>query len=210
MVPRSRQMPNARAYRAFGDTLLDEKPISSNRSNIFRVVSCNRTGALIAPMVGVPRRYHSALIRGTNIALRNLPENTGARWMKLIILFLSIFGCFIAGVNARDLGQWEAVDPAIREWYQALMQPDVPTASCCGEADAYWADEVHVRDGKTYVKITDDRPDEPRGRPHVEIGTEIEIPNHKLKWDRANPTGHGIVFLSRNGYVFCYVQPGGV
>ena len=24
------------------------------------------------------------------------------------------------------------------------------------------------------------------------------------------PTGHGIVFLSRNGYVFCYVQPGGV
>ncbi len=98
--------------------------------------------------------------------------------MKLIILFLSIFGCFIAGVNA--------------------------------EADAYWADEVHVRDGKTYAKITDDRPDEPRGRPHVEIGTEIEIPNHKLKWDRANPTGHGIVFLSRNGYVFCYVQPGGV
>jgi hypothetical protein len=158
----------------------------------------------------VPRRYHSALIRGTNIALTILPENTGARWMKLIILFLSIFGCFIAGVNARDLGQWEAVDPAIREWYQALMQPDVPTASCCGEADAYWADEVHVRDGKTYVKITDDRPDEPRGRPHVEIGTEIEIPNHKLKWDRANPTGHGIVFLSRNGYVFCYVQPGGV
>jgi hypothetical protein len=154
--------------------------------------------------------YHNSLIRGTNIALTIVPENTGARWMKLIILFLSIFGCFIAGVNARDLGQWEAVDPAVREWYQALMQPDVPTASCCGEADAYWADEVHVRDGKTYVKITDDRPDEPRGRPHVEIGTEIEIPNHKLKWDRANPTGHGIVFLSRNGYVFCYVQPGGV
>jgi hypothetical protein len=193
--------------RACGDAPLDEKPASSNRSNIFRVVSCR---ARIAPMVGVPRLYHSALIRGTNIALTMVPENTGARWMKLIILFLSIFGCFIAGVNARDLGQWETVDPAIREWYQALMQPDVPTASCCGEADAYWADEVHVRDGKTYVKITDDRPDEPRGRPHVEIGTEIEIPNHKLKWDRANPTGHGIVFLSRNGYVFCYVQPGGV
>jgi hypothetical protein len=154
--------------------------------------------------------YHSALIRGTNIALRILPENEGARRMKCIILFLSIFGCLIESVNARDLGQWEAGDPAIKQWYQALMQPDVPTASCCGEADAYWADEVHVRDGKTYVKITDDRPDEPRGRPHVEIGTEIEIPNHKLKWDRANPTGHGIVFLSRNGYVFCYVQPGGV
>jgi hypothetical protein len=129
--------------------------------------------------------------------------------MKRIILGLSIFGCLIAAVNARDLGQWEAVDPGIRQWYQALMQPDVPNASCCGEADAYWADEVHVRDGKTYVTVTDDRSDEPLRRPHVVVGTEIEIPNNKLKWDKANPTGHGIVFLSRAGYVFCYVQPGG-
>ena len=89
------------------------------------------------------------------------------------------------------------------------MQPDAPHASCCGEADAYWADEIHVRNGKTYVRITDDRADEPLGRPHVENGTEVEIPNHKLKWDRSNPTGHGILFLSRNGHVFCYVQPGG-
>ena len=67
--------------------------------------------------------------------------------MKRIILCFGIFGCLIGVVNARDLGQWGAVNPAIREWYQALMQPDVPNASCCGEADAYWADEVHVRDG---------------------------------------------------------------
>jgi hypothetical protein len=99
--------------------------------------------------------------------------------MRRIILCLGIFGCLSGVVKARDLGQWDAGDPAIREWYQALMQPDVPTASCCGEADAYWADEVHVRDGKTYVIITDDRPDEPRGRPHVDIGTEIEVPNNK-------------------------------
>ena len=84
--------------------------------------------------------------------------------MNRIILCLGIFTCLIADVKARDLGQWEAVDPKIREWYQALMQPDVPNASCCGEADAYWADEVHVKDGKTYAVITDDRPDEPRGR----------------------------------------------
>ena len=50
--------------------------------------------------------------------------------MKQIILFLSIFGCLATGATARDLGQWEAVDPGIREWYQALMQPDVPNASC--------------------------------------------------------------------------------
>jgi hypothetical protein len=139
-----------------------------------------------------------------------LAGSAGAGRMKRIILCLGILGCLISDLNARDLGQWEAVDPGIRQWYEALMQPDVPNASCCGEADAYWADEVHIRDGKTYAIITDDRPDEPRGRPHVDIGTEIEIPNNKLKWDKSNPTGHGIVFLSRNGYVFCYVQPGGV
>lgn len=90
------------------------------------------------------------------------------------------------------------------------MQPDNPNASCCGEADAYWADKVHVRDGKTYVTITDDRPDAPRHRPHMEIGTEVQVPNYKLKWDRGNPDGHGILFVGRNGLVYCYVQPGGV
>jgi hypothetical protein len=136
-------------------------------------------------------------------------RSKGMRW---IVLCLGIFGYFGAGasMSARDLGQWENGDPGLKQWYQALMQPDVPNASCCGEADAYWADEVHVRDGKTFAIVTDDRPDEPRGRPHIDIGTEIEIPDHKLKWDKSNPTGHGIVFLSRARYVFCYVQPGGV
>src|SRR5258708_19752038 len=106
--------------------------------------------------------------------------------MKRIILFLGIFGCLIAGVNARDLGQWEAVDPAIKQWYQALMQPDVPTASCCGEADAYWADEIHVRDGKTYAVITVDRPDDPPALPHIPIRTKIQLPNKQLKRHKYN------------------------
>lgn len=146
--------------------------------------------------------------------------NRRAWWIDvtLALVFLGVgllvvlFALFVSGfgADARDLGQWEAADPDLRAWYQGLMQPDVPTASCCGEADAYFADEVHIRNGKTYVVITDDRPDEPRGRPHVAIGTEVEVPNNKLKWDKANPTGHGVVFISRGGYVFCYVQPGGV
>jgi hypothetical protein len=36
------------------------------------------------------------------------------------------------------------------------------------------------------------------------------VPNHKLKYDQSNPTGHGIIFLSRGDYVYCYVAPGGV
>jgi hypothetical protein len=125
------------------------------------------------------------------------------KWL-LIILMLGL-----VPVNAHDSGQWEDGDKYIKEWYQNLMQPDNPTASCCGEADAYWCDEVHFKDKKTFCNITDDRPDEPRRRHHIDLGTEIEIPNYKLKWDRGNPTGHGIVFLSRANYVFCYVQSGG-
>ena len=52
--------------------------------------------------------------------------------MNRIVLGLA-FGCVLGVANARDLGQWEATDSAIREWYQALMQPDNPNVSCCGE-----------------------------------------------------------------------------
>jgi len=124
----------------------------------------------------------------------------------LIVLMLAVH---FSTAHSRDLGQWEASDPAVREWYKLLMQPDVPTASCCGEADAYYADEIHVRDGKTYAVITDDRDDAPLHRPHVDIGTEIEIPQNKMKWDRGNPTGHSIVFMSRSQFVFCFIQGGG-
>ena len=59
--------------------------------------------------------------------------------MKRLVL-CTAFGCLMSVASARDFGQWEATDPQIREWYQALMQPDNPAVSCCGEADAYWAD----------------------------------------------------------------------
>ena len=115
-----------------------------------------------------------------------------------------------ATAAAHDAGQWNNSDPSVHEWYQGLMQPDNPRIPCCGESDAYWADEVHVRDGKTFAVITDDRDDAPLMRPHINAGTEIEIPDNKLKYDRGNPTGHGVVFLSRAGAVYCFVQPGGV
>lgn len=111
---------------------------------------------------------------------------------------------------ARDVGQWEGSDPAVREWYQHLMMPDIPNAPCCGEADAYWCDNYYARDGKAYCKITDDRDDAPLMRPHIDVGTEIEIPPHKLKHDAGNPTGHSILFVSRGLFTYCYVQNGGV
>lgn len=127
-----------------------------------------------------------------------------------IILGL-LFGCALGSVRARDLGQWSNIDPAIKEWYEHLMQPDVPQASCCGEADSYYADSYEVtKDGEYIAIITDDRPDEPLKRQHKDIGTRIVVPKNKLKYDQSNPTGHGIIFLSRGDYVYCFVAPGGV
>jgi hypothetical protein len=110
-------------------------------------------------------------------------------------------------LSARDLGQWSSGDPRVSRWYQSLMQPDNPTISCCGAADAYYADEFDT-DGDRYVAIiTDTRDDAPLRRHHVEPGTRIVVPNAKLKADSGNPTGHGIIFLSSSDTVFCYVAP---
>lgn len=113
--------------------------------------------------------------------------------------------------HARDVGQWNEGDQTIKQWYQTLTMPDNPTASCCGEADAYWADSYEAsKDGEYIAIITDDRPNEPLKRTPVEVGTRIIIPKYKIKWNQGNPTGHGIVFLSSSGSVYCYVPPGGV
>lgn len=99
-------------------------------------------------------------------------------------------------------------NPALDEWYAGLMQPDNPATPCCGKADAYWCDDYYAKDGKAFCRITDDRV--VPGRPTIAIGTEIEIPARKLKWDRGNPTGHSIVFVSAGGALYCFVQAGGV
>jgi hypothetical protein len=118
-------------------------------------------------------------------------------------------------VDARDLGQWADADPAVSEWFRELKVPDNPRVSCCGEADAYWADKTYTKDGKNIAVITDTRPDGPLQRPHVPPGTEIVIPDSKMKWDRGNPTGHNIIFLSHSneaGYrdVYCFIDGSGV
>ena len=111
-------------------------------------------------------------------------------------------------------------DRVTAEWYRNLMRPD-EGGSCCGDADAYWCEPLFTKIDASgiahnYCTITDDRPDAPRYRPHIDIGTPIEVPNAKLKWgprdpDKhpSNPTGHGIVFISPSRYVLCYVQNSG-
>jgi hypothetical protein len=124
---------------------------------------------------------------------------------RMVILLATVL---LQPVQAADNGQWNDLSPAIRQWYRELMQPDNPTVSCCGAADAYWADDFEVVDGKYLAIVTDDR--EIVGRPHIAPGTRILIPNHKLKYDAGNPTGHGVVFMNTSGTVYCFIVPPGV
>lgn len=139
-------------------------------------------------------------------------EDWATFWLIIAIFFVALAWYFIASIkpaHSRDFGQWDRSSETSK-WFQSLMQPDNPAVSCCGEADAYWCDIIHVRDQKTFCTITDDRDDEPLRRKHFDVGTEIEIPNHKLTFKDGNPTGHSVVFLSRGLYVFCFVLNGGV
>jgi hypothetical protein len=111
---------------------------------------------------------------------------------------------------AADSGQWESTPEDIRSWFRNLMQPDNPNLSCCGEADAYWADSFGVEGDQYVAVITDDREDAPLNRRHINPGTRVIVPNFKLKYDSGNPTGHGVVFIGPSGQVLCYVVPGGV
>lgn len=137
----------------------------------------------------------------------------GIRGVLLWGLFLLTIAVLLMGrhAHARDNGGWADTSPLVRKWFSELMQPDNPYVSCCGESDAYEADEYTV-DGDTVVAIiTDERGDTfPNGvtRPHIEPGTKVRIPPGKVKFDAGNPTGHGILFIGSGG-VYCYVAPGG-
>lgn len=130
-----------------------------------------------------------------------------------MIKYLLPLALLISPALARDNGQWDDVDPVIKAWYAKLKQPDNPTVSCCGEADAYYADSFEVQGDQYVAIITDERkPEEVQGRPPIPIGTRILVPNFKIKFNEGNPTGHGIIFLSQGStpVVYCFLPPGGI
>src|SRR6185369_9190574 len=131
------------------------------------------------------------------------------RSMGVVSGFLLITVCLAALASARDLGQWEKQDPKIRKWFNSLMIPDMPQFSCCGSSDAYWSDTYEVKGDQYVAIITDTRDDGPLGRAHIPSGTRVVVPNHRIKWDQGNPTGHGWIFIG-GSEVFCYLPPGGV
>ena len=133
---------------------------------------------------------------------KSSPILTRTVWAAVLVLS-------ICKASARDLGQWDGVDPLHRQWFSGLMRPDNPHLSCCGVADAYWADSYEGKGDQYVAIITDTRDDIPLPRRHIENGKRFAVPNTKIKWDRGNPTGHGIIFIGYGDEVLCYVPPGG-
>ena len=125
------------------------------------------------------------------------------------MLKLLLLGVTVSVVPVRDYGQWDESRQEVRRWYQTLMQPDEPFKSCCGEADAYEADEFEVAGDQYVAIITNGAGDERFGKPDIPNGTKIVVPNTKVKWDRGNPTGHGIIFIGKANQVYCYITPSG-
>ena len=55
---------------------------------------------------------------------------------------------------------------------------------------------------RQYVAIVaNEREDAPLHRPHRNAGERIVVPNHKIKWDAGNPTGHGVLFINPGGRI---------
>lgn len=154
------------------------------------------------PLVGEPDDDATSIIIGwfwvLSIVMAGLTTLVGVGIGLAIGISLLVDSAF-----ARDSGQWAAQPPSVRAWFQELMQPDNPYMSCCGEADAFEADTFEV-DGDHYVAVITD------GKGVLPTGARINVPNQKMKWDRGNPTGHGIIFIGAGGQVYCYVAPGGV
>lgn len=106
---------------------------------------------------------------------------------------------------ARDNGRWADRDPRIRAWYDSLMQPD-REISCCGKADAYYADTYVIKNGQLIATITDSRGNS------IPVGTQIVVPPNKINKD-ANIVGHVVIFLGGRAeapIVYCFVPGTGV
>jgi hypothetical protein len=121
--------------------------------------------------------------------------------MRYFLLLLALASVAFAR-GTPDSKQWADAPPNVRQWFHSLTQPDDPSMSCCGEADAFEADTFEV-EGNHYVAIITD------GKGAIASGTRIPVPNQKMKWDAGNPTGHGIIFIGPEKQVYCYVAPGG-
>lgn len=93
------------------------------------------------------------------------------------------------------------------EWMMSLMQPAKPTVSCCGIAEQYWVKDYRPsgKNGIAFEATVVSKD----GRTEF----EVDVPRSVVIWDRANPTGRGVVFIRSNEFdqtVICFVPGLGI
>lgn len=154
--------------------------------------------------------------------------------MKRFALGLLYAALSLVPAHARDGGQWAQVSPERKQFFNDAKMPDSPRQSCCGEADAYEADDFDSDpDGTLVAIITCNEPDVITGQdkhgnpvgycsiegertydndgdkttvPARPPGTRIRIPAEKILKPHKpeNLTKHGWVFLGSDDRVYCY------
>lgn len=111
------------------------------------------------------------------------------------------------------------------DWISTVRRPDYRGSSCCGDGDAYIADDFELdKDGNLYAILSLDYPDiapgyseDPDGTPRdgvpilgMKRGTRILVPPEKRNAlpEDANRSSHGVIFLfPGTETVICYFFP---
>lgn len=104
-----------------------------------------------------------------------------------LVAFISVGSAY-----AVDNGQYENVDPAVREWFRGVRAPSgVP---CCDIADGHRT-QFKVENDKLVALIED---------------KWVMVPPESIVKGSRNPTGDAVIWWVRQGegyYVRCFVLP---
>jgi hypothetical protein len=68
------------------------------------------------------------------------------------------------------------------EWLMVQKRPDVPSMSCCGLGDQFYVDSYQIN--------------QDRSAEVVWHGEMIHVPAKRIAWDRVNPTGRGVIWMT--------------
>lgn len=124
-------------------------------------------------------------------------------WWLIFLAELALLA-FVIFCPRFALAEVREFDPATADFFGKLKQPD-NTSSCCGDGDAYFADDVETNAAGDLVAIvTDTRADEWTNadgttgrRAHIVPGTKFVVPKNKIRPFPTvpNPTGHNVIFI---------------
>ena len=90
------------------------------------------------------------------------------------------------------------------EWFRSLHRQD--GRNCCAEYDAVWAEWVGTENGMYVVEITGGGP---RDHEWAPIGRRYLVGQEFIVWNRGNPLGRPIMFLSPSTLEpLCFVPAG--